>query len=284
MPKQRLAPTLFLGLGLLVGLTVTPGAAARPLPGQVGGGACAPAPYYRVFRGERRADLHPEVFRHGLNQRFVPSGVQAHSGKGLSAYLVALAPENKPAGLADEFSFLVFPSEQVYQARRQSPEVKAFGELHWAFFAMPPRSQSETAKPLGATILPEVPVDLLGLPCDWQSGHTEFFVGQRLPGVPACSFLDRLGRHVRQSKLAFAGQGMQGYVFVANESFEVAWIHWRSREAAEKARNSPIGRATLLEGSGIMRTVQWASAKPFAGAIAPGEVAQVQVQPPPVER
>lgn len=269
-------------LPCLLAVAVAPAAWARPVPGQAASGACleGPAPFVRVFRGLRRPDLSPQHFAEGLARRFVPAGVQAHSGKGLSAYMVALAPDPKPSGLADEFSFLAYPSAAVYQARREAPEVKAFGELHWAFFQLAPASRSDTAQPLGDRLLPEAPVDLLGQAVDWQAGHNEFFVGQRLPAVCEGSYLPRLRQHLLRTREAFAGQGLLGQVVVASPPHAMVWSNWRSREAAERARNSPAGRALLLEGAALLRTVQWAIAKPFAGALRPGALAQVRVEAP----
>ena len=235
-------------------------------------------PIYRVFRGMKRADVAKDAFYEDLATRFIPAAPKTHGGKGLVAYLPAVAPATAPAGTPDEIAIVVYASEAVYQERRATPEGKAYGDMHWELFDRP-ASKSDTAvgwTKNGPALAPNVPVDMFEAPTDWQCGHSVVYVGQRKKDVAPAAFLAKLSQHVARNKATFGPLGMRGYVVVASEDREIAWTNWSSKGAMTRAFASEAGKAAVAFGGAFLDTVQWTDAAPFKGAVAPGQAFNVK--------
>jgi hypothetical protein len=235
-------------------------------------------PMYRVFRGVKRADVAPAAFLKDLSARFIPAAPATHGGKGLVAYLPAVPPADAPAGTPAEIAIVVYASEAVYQERRNSPEGKAYGDMHWELFDRP-ATKSDTAvgwTKNGPALKANVPVDMFEAATDWQCGHGVVYVGRRKADVPADAFLGRLSAHVAHTKAAFGPLGLRGYVVVATEDQEIAWMNWSSKVAADKALGSVAGRSVREESAALMANVMWSDAGAFHGEIRAGEAVNVK--------
>lgn len=263
---NELLSAAFVSATLLVSACRT----AVPSPSPAG------APYYRVFRGMKRADLSGAEYLARLSSTFVPALPKAYAGKGAAAYLPAVPPASKPAGLADEFALVVWDSEAAYQAARETPEGRAHADLHWTVFDRE-RSRGSTAIPLAQELAPETAYDVLGKPVDWQRGYATFYVGLRKGGLSGAEFLTRLRAHVAEIRDALAPQGLDGYVFVAGADYEAAYLHWPSREAADAAFASTAGKAAAEGGSRILEHLVFVAAEPFAGTLAAGQAVNVPI-------
>ena len=237
-------------------------------------------PLYRVFRGVRRSDVAPEVFLKDLDNRFIPAAPKTHSKNGLVAYLPAIPPLNIPTGIPDEFAIVMYESPDVYQHARNTPEGKAYGDMHWEIFDRD-KSKSVTAVSLESTngqMVADTGYDVLQRPTDWQKGHSTFFVGLRLDSVPPSEFLPRLTQHVHRVKNTFGSMGLEGYIVVATENYEVAFMNWRDQTDADRAFATPEGNTIAAEAQGLMKPLQWATASDFKGHIQPGQVVNVKFQ------
>lgn len=240
-------------------------------------GAAASAPYYRFFRGAKRPDLSPQQLREGLSSVFIPALPEAYADKGALAYLPALPPESKPAEIADEFALVAFQSEAAYRAARQTPEGRRYNDLHWTVFDRE-RTRTGGAVPLAEALAAETPYDVLGKPVDWQSGYSTFYIGLRKAGVTPEDFLKKMREHVAVIRDALAPQGLDGYVMIAGEGYEAAYLHWPSREAADKAFASAGGRAAVATAAPILDNLMFAPTEPFAGTIQPGQALNVRFE------
>lgn len=239
------------------------------------------APYYRVFRGYRRADVPAAEFSRVLSEKFVPALPRALAGKGLTAYLPALPPAGATTGTPDEIALVAYQSEAIYQSLGTLPEGKAYQALHWDFFDKE-RTRTGGAVPFLGELTAEVPVDVLNRPVDWQAGHTAVFVGARQASVLPRQFLEQLSKHVELVKNAFAGKGLDGYLVAANEDREVAWLHWSSKEAMGAAMAAPEGVRVQADAGRLMTTVMWSEAVPFQGSLEPGQAVNVLFDRTPV--
>ena len=237
-------------------------------------------PHIRVFRGVKRADVAYGSFVADLSKRFIPAAPQTHAKNGLVAYLPALPPQPKPAGIADEFAIVVYESADVYAQAKATPEGQAYSDLHWELFDKA-ASKSTSAVNLESTenaIKADIAYDLMQKATDWQTGQATFSIGTRLKTVAAGEFLGRLTQHVQHVRTAFGPLGLDGYVVVATPDQEVAFMHWSSEQAAEQAHASTQGKAVAAERQALMAGLASASAKPFAGTIAAGQVVNVKFQ------
>ncbi len=249
--------------------------ACRSVPSRPSSVVAEPAPYYRFFRGAMRADISQEEYLSRMSSTFVPALPAAYADQGASAYLPAVPPASKPAGIADEFALIAWDSEKAYTAARETPEGRSHAELHWTLFDRE-RSRSGAAIPLATELAAETPYDVLGTPVDWQKGYATFYIGLRKQSLSPVEFLKGLHAHVLEIRQALVPQGLDGYVFVAGADYEAAYLHWPSREASEKAFASNAGKAAAAGGSAILDHLVFVPAEPFAGKIAPGQAVNVR--------
>ena len=83
------------------------------------------------------------------------------------------------------------------------------------------------------------------------------------------------------SREAFTPQGLDGYIVVANDHEEIAWMHWESLEAMEAALASEAGRAAAAGAGHVLDVVMWTAADSFAGSIDYGQAVNVLFEPQP---
>lgn len=186
------------------------------------------APFYRVFRGYKRASFPQARLPAALSVGFVPRGQRVLPPDGLVAYHVALLPKDHPAGLPDELSFLVFRDEAGYQAGKVRPERQAFGRLHWKYFETYThgRSRSGGAGRLGNVLQPGVPVDLLGTNPDWAGGETRVLVAARPPHLSGEMFRHKATGWLREVQSELELSGVDGLIAVVEPGGLILWQHW----------------------------------------------------------
>ena len=264
MKITRLAGLL--GMALLVGCATTSKALR----------AAETGPYYRVFRGVQRQDIPIAEFRRKLVSEFIPALPALQEKLGARVYIPALTPDNKPAGLADEFAMVEYDSESAYRAARETPVGKQYGDRHWTVFDST-RTKTGGAVAFAGTVEAETPYDVLGKKTDWQSGYVTFYVGLRKAGVSEVDFLKGMAKHVADVKAVLEPQGLDAYVMVANGQYEAAWQRWPSQEAAQKAFASPAFQALIPEGSSLLENLQFSEAARFVGTLAPGQAVNVPI-------
>jgi hypothetical protein len=68
-------------------------------------------------------------------------------------------------------------------------------------------------------------------------------------------------------KRAFAKRGLKGYVVVATDDWEIAWMNWESEQAMSAAMDSPEGKRIVEDAGKWMATAQWSTAGAFAGKV-----------------
>ena len=248
--------------------------AARPADAGPEAKASA-APYYRVFRGARRADLAPEDYVLRLSSSFIPALPATYADKGALAYLAALPPASKPAGLPDEFALVAWKSESAFKAAIQTPAGRRHGDMHWDVFDRA-LSRGVAAAPFKNDLVAETAYDVLVRPVDWQKGYSTVYVGLRDPKRTPAEFLEGLRKHVVAMRDALAPRGADGYIFVGTDDYELAFLHWPSRKAADAAFASDPVKAAAATAEGVLVNLQFSPTEPFAGSIKPGQAVNVR--------
>jgi len=117
----------------------------------------------------------------------------------------------------------------------------------------------------------EAAYDVLAKPIDWQTGHSVFFLGLRKPSLRPDFFWDALYKHIKNVKTSFIAMGLRGYVVLSAPNYEMAFMNWESKEAMEKALQSPQGKSLEKEAAGIATPVMWKDFRDFDGTVQPGE-------------
>lgn len=137
------------------------------------------APFYRFWRGWKIDNLSRVQFQNGLNTGFLSTTVQVGQGKGLVGYLPVLLPETNPAlQLPDEMALVIYSNEASYQAIRNTPEGKAYSDLHWTLFDKNKGSKSLQPEAYQGRTESEHAYDILQSNADWKQGHVVFITSQ----------------------------------------------------------------------------------------------------------
>ena len=109
--------------------------------------------------------------------------------------------------------------------------------------------------------------DMFGKPVDWTQGHNVFFLGLRKKSLDKREFMKRLYKHVNLTKKNLTKHGLQGYIFISNENYEIAYLNWKSKEHLEKAFETAEGQEAMNDAAEILTGLQYEGAKPFFGPV-----------------
>lgn len=243
-----------------------PGAAARDVAG---------GPVYRFLRGQRSGEDMP-TFVAGLATRWLPAMCALRAPDGLVGYLSAVPTATEP-GMPDEVALAAYASEQARRRAWSTPAGLAATGLRSGLYAA--TSREVAVVPFAGALTDQGAYDVLAAPTDWATGFTTFFIGRRQESVAPGDFPVRLHAQVRRERAAFAPMGLRGYVFMATTDTKLSFMHWTDMAAFGRAMASAEGQAVAAESRALMRTVQFAGATPFKGAIAPGQVVTLGQDP-----
>lgn len=233
------------------------------------------AQYFRAWQGFQRSDLSSTQFLKQL-PAFMKKTVAIYDGRGLNNYIVTLPPAQKPSFIPDELALVALESEADYQQVRSTPEGKAYGESHWQIFD---RERSASApmvdywKVRPTQLVSNSSYDMTGDPIDWNDGVTMVFVGTKKNGISSRDFLQRLNHHVQAASRALSNKGLRGYIFIANDNYEVAYMNWSSKTAHDKAGQTSVAKKVFAEAGALMDTLMYIEAQPFVAgsSVAPGQ-------------
>ena len=225
--------------------------------------AAPEATYYRVFQGFKKPSLSSAQF---LN--ILPDFMNATTslyGDVLNEYHVAIPPQNKPSFIPDEFALVSLSSEAEYRAMRATPEGQNYSAAHWDVFDKDTSKSLPLEPGIPNVLVSQTAYNVIGEPNDWSSGATLFYVGTRKSHIRKTDFLEKLSQHILQVEMAFKPYGLKGYIVIADENYEVAYMNWTSYEDMEYALLAPEGKRILRTADSMMDTLQWNGESAFQG-------------------
>jgi len=216
------------------------------------------ATYFRAWQGFKTPTLTDTQFLRELAP-FMRETVDLYQGRALNNYIVIIPPAGKPSFVPDEFALVALSSKEAYQAIRAKPEGERYSARHWDVFD---RSNSKSADPM-VNFAQEKPsklahnhsYDVIGKPIDWSKGRTMVYVGLRKQNLSADAFLTGLARHLNIVKHRIQPKGLLGYIVIANENYEVAFMNWEDQPAQDPRVTADA--ANLLDG------LMYQEARPF---------------------
>ena len=256
------------------------------------------APYYRFWRGFKKAGLSMEDFHHALVTDFMPVTVKTHGKEGLVSYMVVLPPGSGTKVIPDEIALVAYASENTYKTITRTPHGLAYQKKHGDIFTGKGSPGSATIEIQGSSrasrsLVPidfasttardfhrEQAYDVFRKPVDWQTGHSIFFYGFRKPSLRPDFFWDALYKHVSYVRTAFTPFGLKGYVILVTQNEEIAFMNWDSKEGMEKALQSPQGKALVKDAMSILDTLLWKDFRGFDGTLNPGDCINYQFPRP----
>lgn len=233
------------------------------------------ATYFRVWEGFRKPAITSAEFLNGL-PGFMDATLDLY-GRKLNQYIVGVPPALSPEIIPDEFALLAFKDKADYDQARNSPEGRVYARSHWQLFS-PETSKSLPLSRYSAdhpdSLQHHRAYQMLDKPIDWRSGTSVFFIGTRKSGVPKDLFLNRLSRHTRMAAVRMLRHGLRGYIVIANENYEAAFMNWSSEDDMARAFTTEDGKAVMQDAQEIMDTVMWTTGKDASSTsgIAPGSV------------
>jgi len=224
----------------------------------------SPAPlaeYFRVWQGFQNAQMTSDQFL-GELPSFMRDTVELYGkAQALNQYLVVIPPKNKPDFIPDELALVALTSESAYQTVRATPEGKRYSERHWDIFE---KGKSQSAKRLvnyfaekPAQLEPSVAYSILPPALNWNDGFSLVYIGTRKNDITAAQYLARLKSHIELASRKMGPQGLRGYIVIANEDYEVAYLNWPSQEAHDRAVASLSGKAVFGDASEFMDTLMY---------------------------
>jgi hypothetical protein len=224
----------------------------------------AEATYFRAWQGFKKTELSESQFLAALPS-FMQETVDLYrtNNRVLSNYLVVIPPKNKPSFVPDELALVALHSAEDYQRVRATPEGQNYSARHWDVFD---RTTSASATMLDFTALnPSVlehnkAYDVIGKPVDWAKGFATAYIGLRKTGITSANFLKGLTGHVSLVKRALTSKGLKGYIVIAHENYEVAYMLWDSRTSMERAFAGQAGEVIRKDGEKILTPLMF---KPF---------------------
>lgn len=199
---------------------VRPGHRPRPVPPDA----------VRVFRGRKLTGLTHDALVDKLGRLFMPITVQMQRLYGLTAYLPAVLPEKKAAGLPDEVALVFYRTQASYHEAKRCVGGRAYGAMHDLVFDMP-KSPSDFPRLFAGVIEDDRPYHLFERAVDWQGGSTCLFVGTRREPVKPKAFTTALAAFAQ--KRQNDPQGLDGAIFCASKEWVVWWSHAPQPVAAE---------------------------------------------------
>ena len=209
--------------------------------------------YYRAWQGFSKTTSQ-EMLQ--VLPSFMTQTIDLYAkNQALSNYLVIVPPANSPAFIPHELALVALTEEADYRRIRQTEEGQAYSAAHWDVFN---RENSMSAPMLNfddvieAALASNTAYNVFGKPIDWSKGVNYIFIGLRKDTFTPTQFLQRLKQHVAQAKSVMGPKGMRGYIVIANENYEIAYMNWESSEARELAAQTAEAQEVFADARDLM--------------------------------
>ena len=204
----------------------------------------SPPDAVRVWRGYRLSSLAVPDFLTALGSIFMPVTVQLQRLYGLTAYLPAVPPTEKAAGVPDEIALVFYETQQAYTDTALIVAGRAYSRLHSTVFDLS-ISKSGFPVPLPNRLAFDTPYFLFTDAVDWQAGFSQVFVGTRRTAMTEEKFADALLAFLKQVREQ-RPRGLEGAIVCVNANWVIYWEHWASEAASLKGRISDLAKLADL--------------------------------------
>ncbi len=224
------------------------------------------ATYFRAWQGFKNPKLTQGSFLQEL-PLFMKDTVDLYRDHALVNYIVIIPPKNKPAFIPDEFALVALTCKDDYQGIRQTTEGQRYGEKPWDLFN---KENSKSADPmidftteLPKTLIHNNSYDTIGTPIDWSRGYNRVYIGIRKSSLTSIEFLKKLSAHAVMFKRTMIPRGVKGYVLIANNNYEVAYVNWESKQSHHDAYKTADGIAVTKDETQILDNLLYQETKPY---------------------
>jgi hypothetical protein len=224
------------------------------------------AEYFRVWQGFKKPTLTDDQFLKELPS-FMKETVDLYNGRGLNNYMVVIPPANKPDFIPDEFALVALNSEAEYTAIRNTEAGQAYSARHWDVFNKENSASSKIfinyQKEQPEKLVSNATYDMLGEAIDWSQGYSVVYIGTRQRHLSTEQFLDRLNKHIVLTKETLKPFGLNAYIVLANENYEVAYMNWTSKAEHEAAFEREDGKQIFTDAQTFLDPLMYQQLIPF---------------------
>lgn len=224
------------------------------------------ASYFRVWQGFSKSNLNSDQFLNEIPS-FMKATVDIYQEKALNNYIVVIPPANKPSYIPDELALVALSSKESYEAIRSTPEGRAYADRHWDVFNKENSKSAvlinyRTQKP--SSLVHNTAYDMIGNQINWASGYNAVFIGTKKLNLSSSAFLQHLQKHIELAQAVMEPKGLRGYILIANDQYEIAYLNWSSKEAHDQAVKSSDGAAVFADARDFMDVLMYQEAKAFS--------------------
>jgi hypothetical protein len=221
--------------------------------------------YFRVWQGFAKVELTGAAFINEIPS-FMKETVNLYRDRALNNYIVIIPPKEKPAFLPDEFALVSLNSKENYDAIRATPAGEAYSNRHWDLFNKETSKSAiftdyQSVKP--KSLIHNTAYDMIGRPINWAQGYNAVFIGIKKPTTSASDFLQQLKKHIESAQKMMSPRGLLGYIVIANENYEIAYLNWSSKQDHDLAVESVDGKFVFAEAGEIMNVLMYQEAQAF---------------------
>ena len=88
------------------------------------------------------------------------------------------------------------------------------------------------------------------------------YIGLRKSTITQTDFLEKLTEHASLFKQIMQPKGVLGYILIANNDYEIAYVNWSSKAALDNAFKNSDGAKIVKNGSQILNNLYYQNARP----------------------
>ncbi|MEZ4742928.1 MAG: type 1 glutamine amidotransferase domain-containing protein [Bdellovibrionota bacterium] len=224
------------------------------------------ATYFRVWQGFKKDQLSQGQFLKEL-PAFMKETVDLYKEKALNNYIVVIPPANKPEYIPDELALVALSSEEDYREIRATKHGKEYSTRHWDIFNKSKSSSSkhfiDYTKEKPKALNNNWVYDMTARPIDWSKGYSVIHIGTRKNHLPKNEFLERVNEYAITAKQNLEPLGMNAYIFLVNDNYEIAYINWESKKSHDIAFKSTEAKKVIKDANSIFDQLMYQEFNPF---------------------
>lgn len=193
-------------------------------------------PYYRFWRGHKKAEISSAIFQSGLNSEVIPKTIRLGSGQGMIGYLPAIPSKNGPKGTPEEVALIIYKSKAHYKKYLSSEEGKKLGKIQWSFFRKG-LSNSKAPQKFKDRVKIGKAYELLHSTHDWSSGHTVLTTRVKRRNSEDSDYLKSIEALLNGSK-AYQKKGLWQMIILVSDELTYAYTLWDSKKSYNRLKKT----------------------------------------------
>lgn len=194
------------------------------------------SPYYRFWRGHKKAGISSLSFKNELNSKLIPKMRRAASGRGLIGYLPAIPSKDGPKGTPEEVALVIYKSKAHYKKYLSSEEGKDLGKMQWSLFKKGV-SNSRASNKFSGVVKVGRAYELLKSNHDWSRGYTVLTTRVKRRNSNESEYLRSIEKLLSGSK-KYQNKGLRQMIILVSDDLTYAYSLWDSKRSYNRLKKS----------------------------------------------